>query len=175
MATRKAKPKKNRRGLLGLTPGMLRVRRKQSMRKATKAGYKAPKKRTMNSGARSMARATTAGKAPAKNPLSKFGQRKLAAKQTLLNAKGTAKSYVRKGRSLARKTVKKAFPKPSTSFISAGVRGAVSPVKKKAVSLKNTNAVNIAQSRINDKRVGTFSAAHRKAISDGLKKWWASK
>lgn len=168
MATRKAKPKKNRRGLLGLTPGMLRVRRKQSMKKATKAGYTAPKKRTMNPGAKSMARATTAGKAPAKNPLSKFGQRKLAAKQTLLNAKGTAKSYVRK-------TVKKAFPKPSTSFISAGVRGAVAPVKKKATNLKNTNAVSIAQKQIADKRGGTMSAKHRKAISDGLKKWWASK
>lgn len=103
MATRKAKPKKNRRGLLGLTPGMLRVRRKQSMRKATKAGYTTPKKRTMNSGAKAMARATVAGRAPAQNPLSKFGQRKLAAKQTLLNAKGTAKSYIRKGGTMSAK------------------------------------------------------------------------
>ena len=119
MATRKAKPKKNRRGLLGLTPGMLSVRRKQSMRKATKAGYKAPKKRVMNSAAKTMASATVAGRAPTKSSLSKFDQRKLAVKQTALNAKGTAKSYIRKG--------------------------------------------------------GTMSAKHRKAISDGLKKWWSSK
>ena len=119
MATRKAKPKKNRRGLLGLTPGMLSVRRKQSMRKATKAGYKAPKKRVMNSAAKTMAQATVAGRAPAKNKLSNFGQKRLAVKQAALNAKGTAKSYIRKG--------------------------------------------------------GTMSAKHRKAISDGLKKWWSSK
>jgi len=109
-----------------------------------------------------------AGRAPAKNPLSKFGQRKLAAKQTLLNAKGTAKSYIRK-------TVKKAFPKPSTSFISGGVRGAVAPVKKKVGDLKSINAVSIAQKQIANNRAGTMSAKHRKAISDGLKKWWASK
>ncbi|MDB4216360.1 hypothetical protein N9765_01520, partial [Candidatus Pelagibacter sp.] len=104
----------------------------------------------MNSGAKSMAKATVAGRAPAKNPLSKFGRRKLAAKQTLLNVKGTAKSYVRK-------TLKKAFPKPSTSFISGGVRAAVAPVKKKAVNLKNTNAVSIAQKQIASNRAGTMS------------------
>jgi hypothetical protein len=119
MATRKAKPKKNRRGLSGLTPGMLRVRRKQSMKKATKAGYKAPKKRVMNSAAKTMAQATMAGKAPIKSKLSRFGQLKLAAKQKALNIKGKGKAVVRKG--------------------------------------------------------GSMSAAHREAISNGLKKWWSKK
>jgi len=71
---------------------------------------------------------------------------------------------------LAGKAVRKAFPRPT--FAKGGVKGAVSPVKKKLKGLKGTNAVSIAQKRLKagGKRVGKMSAKHRKAISDGLKK-----
>ncbi len=92
----------------------------------------------------------------------------LTNKRSKLTKAGTAAALY--GGLAAGKAVKKAFPRPS--FISGGVKGAVSPVRKKVNALRSMNAVSIAQSRIKSagKRAGKMSAKHRKAISDGLKK-----
>jgi hypothetical protein len=92
-----------RKGLLGMSPRRRKASLKMSANKSAKAGYTAPKKRTMNSDAKSMAKATMAGKAPTKSKLSKFGQVKLAAKQKALNLKGQAKALGRKGGSMSAK------------------------------------------------------------------------
>jgi len=145
---RKAKPKKNRSGLLGLTPGMLRVRRKQSTKKATKAGYTATKTRTANAGTQSMAKATTAGR---KGGAKKARNDKLVVKNRKLNT--TAKS-------MANATM--AGKAPTKSKLSRFGKLKLA-AKQKALNLKG-KAKSIGR------KGGTMSAKHRKAISDGLKK-----
>lgn len=143
---RTAKPKKNRRGLLGKARGMLKISKKQSARKASKAGYKPTKKRTANAGTKSMASATAAG-------------RKTNAK-AVRNDKLVVKNRKPNKSAKAMATATTAGKAPIKSGLSrfGKIRLAA---KQKALNLKG-KAKAFGRRKL--------SASHRKAISDGLKK-----
>jgi len=207
-----------RKGLLGLSPRRRKASTKMSANKSARSGYTAPKKRTgANSGSKAVAKATVKSRTSKK--LSSFSKLKLAAKQKVLNAKGSAKSVSRKASAsvkkktsaTARLRLKKNLSKTvtnKTANLSRRLGGMKNAAKLGFGSGKTGNNKSItvksgAKTRANltnkrskvtkagtvaalygglaagkfakgAKRIGKMSAAHRKAISDGLKRRFGS-
>ena len=180
---RKAKPKKNRVGLLNMPKGKRKISLKQSARKSAKSGYVAPKKRTgPNSGASTMATATSAGR---KSSPKKARNDKLVVKNRKLNpAAKTMASATSKGRKGGAKPVRndklavknRKLNSSAKSMANATMAGKA-PTKSKLSRFgqiklaAKQKALNFkGQAKALGRKGGKMSAKHRKAISDGLKK-----
>ena len=143
---RTAKPKKNRRGSLGKARGMLKISKKQSARKASKAGYKPTKTRTANAGTKSMASATAAGR---KTNAKAVRNDKLVVKNRKLNKSAKAAAT-------------------ATTAGKAPIKSKLTKVGKAKLTVKQTG-LNI-KGKVKAFGRRRLSAKHRKAISDALKR-----